>query len=201
MTRNPYIQLSLAPNDVVFIAVGAIIGAVFLVMVATRIVLMCINRRKAQRDREVYYLNTPLFSSFGGHSSSGGSTAFDGSSLSSMLEKSLASSMFQKSANSLNWDTSTQGRSYRDMVSKQERRSSMTISPILDMMQSLRSQIDLPLLHPNADFSHASLAPSQHGTLEPSAKAKSRRDRPPSQLLDELLDGIDFDTYPEQASQ
>lgn len=202
IVRNPFIQRSLAPSNVVFIAVGAIIGAAFVAMVAVRVLQMCINRRKALTDKEVYYLNTSLFSSWGGGSGSG-STVFGSSSLSSLFEKNLLSSnMLQKypTANSLNWDTSTQGRSYRDMLSKHDRRSSMTISPIFDMMQSLRSQIDLPLLHPNADFSHVDLsAASLPASAEfPSTNNKARRERPPSQFLDDLLDGIDFDTYPQQ---
>lgn len=203
VAKNPYIQLSLAPDNVVFIAVGAVIGAVLIALVTVRFLQMCINRRKALTDKEVYYLNNSTFSSWG--SSSGGSTVFGSSSLSSLLEKSLVgSNMLQKypSANSLNWDTSTQGRSYRDMLSKHERRSSMTISPILDMMQSLRSQIDLPLLHPNADMSQMDLAtPSPPASVEvPSTNSRTHRERPPSQYLDDLLDAIDFDTYPEPSS-
>lgn len=199
MVSNPFIEDSRSPNNVVFICVGAVIGALLVILVAVRFLQMCINRRKAMTDKEVYYQNT-LFSSWGG--SSGGSTVFGSSSL-SILEKSLVSSnVLQKypTANSLNWDASTQGRSYRDMLSKHDKRSSMTISPILDMMHGLRSQLDLPLLHPNTDFSHMdSSLPSPQLSTTPPTNSKPHRERPPSQYLDDLLDGIDFDTYPEQS--
>lgn len=193
--KNPYIQYSRAPNNVVFIVVGAILGALILAFVAARTTMWCLSRRKAQVDKEVYFLNGSHIFSWGGSGAS-----FPNSSQSSLMEKSLFSShMLLKypSSNTLNWDTSTQGRLYREMLTPLDRRGSMTISPVLEMMQGLRSQVDLTLLHPSLDSAayHNELPPASFPESGLSNKSK-RLERPPSQVLDDLLSGIDLSKDP-----
>lgn len=209
--KNPYVVNSLAPDNIVFVAVGAVVGAIFLAAIAIRIVSWCISRRKAKTDREVYFHN--FSHKFSPGTSEDSASFLLGTSSSSILEKSSNSSnMFDRL--SLNWDVSGQGRTYRDMLANMERRGSMTIGPVLElMMLSSRSNVDLPMLHPQETglrllFTapsvldkpvYADLVGSRTDSRPDSrtdSRKEIRRERPPSQLLDDLLDGVDVTLDP-----
>lgn len=213
--KNPYVVNSLAPDNIVFVAVGAVVGAIFLAAIAVRIVSWCISRRKAKTDREVYFHN--FSHKFSPGTSEESASFLLGTSSSSILEKSSNSSNMLDRL-SLNWDVSGQGRTYRDMLAKMERRGSMTIGPVLELiMASSRSNVDLPMLHPQetglrmlfnapsvldmpvyADLvgSRTDSRPDSRNDIRTDSRKESRRERPPSQLLDDLLDGVDVTLDP-----
>ncbi|GEQ72959.1 hypothetical protein JCM33374_g6647 [Metschnikowia sp. JCM 33374] len=74
------------------------------------------------------------------------------------------------------------------------RRGSMTISPVLEMMRSSASNLDLPLFNPTPDY------PSNIPVVssEPSQSQPVRKSRPPSMVLDDMLTAIEFtNDYPD----
>lgn len=136
---------SLAPNNIVFVAVGAVVGAILVTALTIRIASWCISRSKAKTDKEVYFHNSyHKFST--GSSVDSASFLLGTSSRSSLLEKSSSSSnMLEKL--SINMDVSGQGRTYRDMLANMDRRGSMTIGPVLELMMTSSRNVDLPMLH------------------------------------------------------
>lgn len=186
--KNPYVYVSLLPDGLVFVIVGSILGLVLLILLAYRTALWIISRTRAKNEKAVYFGNWD-------NMSTSSASFLLGGSLLSLLEKGSTigsnSSIMMLQRNSvalnheLNWETTTQGRSYREMTSDVPNRGSMYISPVLELMKS-RSNLDLPLLHPG-DLSLGMDSPSTGSMSTPQEK---KRERPPSQILDDLLDGL-----------
>ena len=140
--NNPYVNVPNLPTNLVFIIVGVILGAIFLLIITYRLVSYIKSGRRAHREKETYYsnldevLNTP-------YSYSRNSSALDLNSSSS---------------------SSNQGRSYRDNVlgnkatttsnnmKNNNVRRSMFISPTMDL-----KNFDLPLYRNQHNGSLASL--------------------------------------------
>lgn len=192
--KNPYVTESLAPNNIVFIAVGAGVGVVLIAISFIRLMEWFISSRKAQADTAMLFHN-------GSHNltsaSSIGSATFllEKSSQLSMLEKSSNSSQYmfdRQSVNTLNWDSTTQGRTYRDMLANIERTQSMTIGPVFELMlSSSRSNLDLPLLH-QSEMNLRMLIHALDDSVNVNLPKDTRMERPPSKLLDDLLDDAEL---------
>lgn len=202
--KNPYVVNSLAPDNIVFIGVGAATGALLFAAIVVRIASWCISRRKAKLEKEVYFHNySHKFSS--GSSVDSASFLLGTSSQLSFFEKSSNSSLNMLEKQSLNWDVSGQGRTYRDMLAHMERRGSMTFGPVLElMMTSSRSNLELPMLHSQETSLrilltapsvldmpvYADLLSDSRTEQRSEPRSELRKERPPSQLLDELLEGV-----------
>ncbi|OBA19668.1 hypothetical protein METBIDRAFT_45706 [Metschnikowia bicuspidata var. bicuspidata NRRL YB-4993] len=189
--ENPYISRESLPVNSVFIIVGALLGALALGIVLSWLVVWWKSRKRAKREKEVQYYN-PFH--YDNSSNSSATHLLAGSLGSSFLEKSTASvnTMFSDPT-SLGMGTSTPGRSYREMLNSMGRRGSMTISPVLEMMRSSASNLDLPLFHPAPD------APvSMPRTPVEISGQSNPTSRPPSRVLDDMLAAIEFSAdYPE----
>ncbi|ABN67029.2 hypothetical protein PICST_31918 [Scheffersomyces stipitis CBS 6054] len=246
---NPYIYSSSLPDNLVFIVVGAIAGLLLIILILFRLITWIIARRRAKSEKEVYFAN---FNSGGFYAGSSSASSFNGlttPSNSSFLEKasmastsnlllskhnSIIQSHFEDSSNS---SSSQQGRSYRDAVmgnnnsnanlSNANKRGSMFISPVLEVMHSRSaSQLELPLYHksifqapngsvlslldpgtPTSTNNNDSLNYDIYGAekfnllqnytnsdIESNGESvkpqqQPKRSRPPSQYLEDLLNG------------
>ncbi|RCK57635.1 hypothetical protein Cantr_06960 [Candida viswanathii] len=136
--NNPYVNVSSLPTNLVFIIVGAILGAIFVLIVTYRIVTHVRSGRQAHREKETYYSNLDdVLNAQGlvyGYAYSRTSSALD---LNSVSGGSPTSS------------SSNQGRSYRI--------TSMFISPTMDL-----KNFDLPLYRKQHSSSLASLLMKYH---------------------------------------
>lgn len=212
-TANPYITYSNLPTNLVFIIVGAIIGAILLGFAMYRIVSFITGRRLAKSDKEVYYSNPSSLYQFGGSSSSN-SSFFEKSSLASTASINQLSKhgsvvwLAYRDLDSSSNDSSTPGRLYRQAITGNEpipRRNSMFVSPVLEVMNKRNSQLDLPLFNNrNSQYELPLFHDSSSGLNSSFVKgsdvdvsdAVSRNDvtverprmkRPPSQYLDDLI--------------
>lgn len=205
--KNPLIHNSSLPTDLVFIVFGAVLGLIFVGFVGYRTVMAIISNVRAKRDREVY-LSTPGLALFGT-----GTYTSPSSSNSSFWEKNSGSTASSNSLyplsqsakdGSITGDSSAPGRAYRNAHQGDSgRRNSMFVSPVLDIMNNRKSQsnLELPLFHRNDAASLYSGMNSSLGSLflsgSPNADfpegfgerqySKARGSRPPSQLLDDLI--------------
>lgn len=119
-------------------------GAILVTALVIRMASWCISRSKAKSDKEVYFHN--FYHKFSSGSSVDSASFLLGSSRSSLLEKSSSSSnMLEKL--SINMDVSGQGRTYRDMLANMDRRGSMTIGPVLELMMTSSRNVDLPMIY------------------------------------------------------
>lgn len=192
---NPYIAKAVVPANTVFIGLGGVGAAALVTFGVALVVIWLISRKQAKRDKEVYF-----HSGASSAGSFGSQSMLLGSSQSSLFEKLSSSSRLyrQNTNNTQSFDTTTPGRAYREMLTL-ERRGSMTISPVLElMMHSSRSNLELPLFHsPDSTIDSPVLMgdPTCPDTFLTDSRAErdpARRERPPSQVLDDMLLGIDF---------
>lgn len=153
------------------------------------LVAWLLSRNRAHREAEMYLLN------MGGTSSS--SFLLGGLSQLSFVDKSLSSSQLQSLQGSVyQMDSTTHGRTYREMLQAHHRRGSMTILPVLELLSLSRSNLDLPLLdglYPlNDNESLNVLARDAYSGVfrdyEPELSREKPRVRPPSMVLDDLMD-------------
>lgn len=196
-TNNPYIIKSSLPTNSVFIVVAGVLGLSAAVVVAAIFAVWLVSRHKAKTDKAVQYYNEYRFSGSGLFGSGGSAThLMCESSQLSFLEKSsyLSGKLSESNAASLNWETTTPGRTYRELQNLHGKRSSMTISPIMEMMRTSASELSLPLFHQPPDpgsYLHMD-SPSSVPNDSP------RRSRPPSQVLDDILVAIEYSLqYPD----
>ncbi|KAM9898042.1 hypothetical protein OXX69_010038 [Metschnikowia pulcherrima] len=187
---NPFISKETLPTNSVFIVVAGVLGILGFGVLLTWLIIWFKSRRRAQTEKEVQYYNSYQYEGANGSAQH----LLGGSSQSSLFEKSNSSihSKFSDPA-SLGMDTTTPGRSYREMSNAMGRHSSMTISPVLEMMRSA-SNLELPLFNPAQEFQNTV---AQTPTETPPQTTKSR---PPSQILDDMLAAIEFSSnYPDTA--
>lgn len=212
-TANPYITHSNLPTNLVFIIMGAIIGAILLGFAMYRVISFITGRRLAKSDKEVYYSNPSSLYQFGGSSSSN-SSFFEKSSFASTASINQLSKhgsavwLAYRDLDSSSNDSSTPGRLYRHAVTGKEptpRRNSMFVSPVLDVMNKRNSQLDLPLFNKrnsqfelpmfhdnsaglNLSFINGSdIDVSDRVSRNDVTVERPRIKRPPSQYLDDLI--------------
>lgn len=191
---NPYILHSSLPNNLVFIIVGAVIGAILAGFVCYRVVAYFMSRQLAKSDKEVYFSRPSSVYQFG----------LDSSSSSSFFEKQSVStaSINQLSKHGLMvWlayrdldsssDSSTPGRLYRQAVTGKDlapRRNSMFVSPVLELMNKRDSQWELPLYHDGAGGLNLSFVNgSESDVSDLTHSERPLMKRPPSQYLEDLI--------------
>lgn len=188
---NPYISRPTLPANSVFIVFAGVVGLIGLSVLLSWLIVWLKSRKKAMTEKEVQYYQ-PFHYETGSNGS--GAHLLSSSSQSSFMEKSSGSISSKFSdAVSLSLDTTTPGRSYIEMLSGMGRRNSMTISPVMEMMRSSASNLDLPLFNP---------APEPRTDMELQytefVDRPVRRSRPPSVVLDDMLAAIEFSAnYPE----
>lgn len=199
LEKNPFVHRTHLPTGLVFIVVGALIGAALVAFVGYYTIVWLISRSLAESDREVYFGN-PSHVAFGHSRSSSintqtmllngsellfmekSSASWGSNSLIYMLQRQSSLARFdQMVATNPNWETTQQGRLYRDM--KGENRQSMYISPVLEMMK-LKLNVDLPYLYDSPMTESPDIPLDYVGEPE-------RPTRPPSQYLDDLLGASD----------
>lgn len=202
---NPYVYRSLLPTNLVFIIVGGILGLILVLLIVLWFAFWLINRKRAKNEKEVY---TGMRPGGGFHLSLSSFLLSDGSL--SIAEKSswgVGSNssvlMLHRQSLALNLDTQShhpsQGRTYRDMLGVEPpRRGSMFVSPVLEMMHG-RSRLQVSLLRPESLYGLELLyanspIDSPLGTsstdainVQPLEPQEKKKQRPPSQLLDDLL--------------
>lgn len=150
--KNPFILRAKEPEGLVFIIVGAILGACAICSFVVLFITWLRRRRIAESEKEVYY--RPLgFGAFGigrsllqsAESSYNDSNSTNSASSLLMMSRQNSIMLQQQSDASLMNETSQQGRSYRGNVTGN--RSSMFISPVLEFMNTQKngSQMELPL--------------------------------------------------------
>lgn len=188
-SKNPYINQSTAPNNIVFIGVGAGLGFFIGLLVLVYLVAWLLSRNRAHREAEMYLLNMG--------STSSSSFLLGSLSQLSFIDKSLSSSQLQSLQGSVHqMDSTTQGRTYREMLQAHHRRGSMTILPVLELLSLSRSNLELPLLdglYPlNDNESPDMLSRDAYAGVfrdyEPELSREKPRVRPPSMVLDDLMD-------------
>lgn len=215
-TVNPYINISTEPQNLVFIIVGGIIGLVLIVFVIVRLYMYWLAGRRAKNEKEVYYnsfvfgSNTSSSSFFGGHSSSSSMWEKNSSNGLSSANSSIYMLSKMSSGSLLNQTEGGQGRSYRNALNKDNalvgNRGSMFISPVMQMSttslpQPFLSGLDDPSTGPglvDTSVVNSPALPGPYNTigssyldeLRPQYQTKSKPSRPPSQLLDDLLDEV-----------
>lgn len=210
---DPYIQRTDLPDGLLFIIIGAIVGFALVLTILYRIITKIAAMRRAKSDSEKYEF-TP--NSLHLHSanpslidlSSRDRLSIYSASSMHLLSKNVAAMGLSLSL-SLDSDSSTGGgRSYRNAINNgnktnETHRGSMFISPVLEMLNPLNYK--LPLNHKGAfDTYESSLVDDSTrsemtdcGLLDsfvysqdslPMITERPRLSRPPSQLLDEILD-------------
>lgn len=213
--HNPYIDNTTLPRSLLFIILGAILGAVLVAFVAIRVWSKWLAHRSAKNDCEKYdFLTNSIYLHSGFNTSN--SSMMEVSSTHStpslyMLSKNIAAGLVY-----LLSDTSSGsggGRSYRNAIkytapaldtsNTKGSRGSMFISPALEAMNQSKydvtNQYKLPMMHRGAlndqeTYSMGTDSPVSAISF-PSAETQTRPvlSRPPSQLLDDILDHLRFD--------
>lgn len=213
--HNPYIENTTLPRSLLFIILGAVLGAILVAFVAVRVWSKWLAHRSAKNDCEKYdFLTNSVYLHSGFNTSN--SSIMDVSSMNStpslyMLSKNVAAGLVY-----LLSDTSSGsggGRSYRNAIKNtapaldtsntKGNRGSMFISPVLEAMNQSKydvtNQYKLPMMHRSAfndqeTYSMGTDSPVSANSF-PSAETESRPvlSRPPSQLLDDILDDLRFD--------
>lgn len=193
---NPYISKLTLPTNTVFIGLGSVGGFVIVAFVLSLLAIWIVSRAQAKRDKEVYVHTFSL-----GASSIGLALHLLGSSQLSLLEKLSSSLRLQGTNTSLALDTTAQGRTYQEMLKTLERRNSMSISPVFAlMMHGLKLNLELPMFHSGLDLPVSAMDSmyKNDSMRELERLAPLGRQRPPLQVLDDMLLGIEFASrYPD----
>ncbi|KAI5964535.1 hypothetical protein KGF57_001027 [Candida theae] len=148
--NNPYIHVPTLPASLVFIIVGAVLGAILLALTSYRIISYYISSSKARRDKEVYY-STP------------GANAMMSEHY-SFPHRRIGSSSSLLDLSSSSASTLSQGRSLQNHIlsDKQQFRKSMFNNPSLEydtlpLYQDKRNSSSTVYLHKYNNSSSASL--------------------------------------------
>lgn len=218
-SANPFVHKSLKPANLVFIIVGGVLGLILLLLVVFWLAFWLVSRRRARKDREVYLSNSYPRGLFLLSLSSlllGDGALSVGEKSSSGWGSNSSVLMLHRQALSVTLDRQvpSQGRSYREMLGvESNRRNSMYISPVLEMMHG-KSRLQVDLMRPELLYGldlpyYDSPVESPIGNIsqdaintQPIESKEKKTLRPPSQLLDDLLgDSLDLTVDPDTRTE